>query len=225
MSRALRETIEEIKRKKQLYLFKTSNLETLKETQTELHNNIESLRTDLKQHENVIFASKLLLEKAINTGKSKLEDFLTFSIQKIFYDRNYEIRLNLKEDSKKPGLDIVLVENDIEQALTDAVGGGILATLGLLLQIYYIEALGLSKVMFIDEGLKEVSKADSSSSTEDYLSSILDFLKFLSKERSYTFVLVTHDQDVIQKSDIVYRVNAGKVIKQILKEDAKHEQE
>ena len=208
------ELIQQIKEKQSLYSYKSETLEKLKTSQANLQEKLKAYKEDLEEANNMILACKLLLEKLVNSNKASLENFLTFALKKIFTDRNYSIKLNLKEDSKRPGLDLVLVENDIEQNLSDSVGGGILSTLGLLLQIYYIEAFKLSRVMFIDEGLKEISKADPSNLSKDYLSGILDFLKWLSEEKNYIFVVVTHDQDVVSKSDIVYRVSNGEVIKQ-----------
>lgn len=209
------ELITKVKEKQSLYTYKSESLEKLQASQLELQEKLKCYQDDLEAANNMIFACKLLLEKLVNTNKVNLENFLTFALKKIFTDRNYSIKLNLKEDSKRPGLELVLVENDIEQPLSDSVGGGILSTLGLLLQIYYIEAFNLSRIMFIDEGLKEISKADPTNLSKDYLSGVLDFLKWLSEKKDYTFVIVTHDQDVISKSDIVYRVSNGEVFKQV----------
>lgn len=162
--------------------------------------------------DNRLYGCKLLVEKLVSISKINLETFLTFAMQQIFTDRNYTIKLNFKEDSKRPGLDLILEENGIEQEITDSVGGGILSTLGLLIQIYYIEVYGLTKTLFIDEGLKEVSKADpANEDSKDYLQDILKFLKFLAEERDYTFVIVTHDTSVIEFADKVYTVKNGTV--------------
>lgn len=181
---------------------------------------IKKLEQDIKEDEpkidtldNRIYGCKLLVEKLVGVSKSNLETFLTFAMQKIFTDRNYIIRLDFKEDSKRPALELILEEDGISQEITDAVGGGILSTLGLLLQIYYIEVYGLTKVMFIDEGLKEVSKANPNDpDSKDYLNDILAFLKWMAEERGYTFVIVTHDTSVVDMSDRVYVVKDGQVI-------------
>jgi len=185
---------------------------SLQKTKDNLEVELTSLTNKQELNSNVVYACKLLLEKLVEVSKESLEQFLTFALQRIFTDKNYAIKLLLKEESKRPGLELVLVEDGVEQPILDAVGGGILATLGLLLQIYYVEAYGLSKYMFIDEGLKEISKIDpEDENSKDYLNNVLEFLKWLSEERDYTFVIVTHDRDVIEKADKVYKVKNGEV--------------
>lgn len=182
----------------------------------------ESIQTKLKEldtqtnlldlMDNRVYGCKLLVEKLVAVSKSNLEQFLTFALNKIFIDRNYEVKLEFKEASKRPALELVLVENDQPQEVTDAVGGGILSTLGLLLQIYYIEVYGLNKTMFIDEGLKEVSKGNvNDEDSEDYLEHLLSFLKWLTEERGYKFVIVTHDTSVADHADTVYTIKDGNI--------------
>jgi len=174
----------------------------------------EELKQREEQFENLIFTCKLIIEKITFNSKHRLEKFLSYAFQNIFTDRDYRVELQLKEDTKKPGLEITLIEGDKRQEVTESVGGGIISTLGLLLQIYYIEVYGLNKIMFIDEGLKEVSTGqvvDGNEST-NYLANILNFLKWLSNQKNYKFVIVTHDAQVRSFADRVYEVKKGSVI-------------
>ena len=109
-------------------------------------------------------------------------------------------------------LEFTLVEDGIEQGITDAVGGGIISVLGLLSQIYFLELYGLEKVLFIDEGLKEVSGYNSTGDI-NYLQNTLSFLKYLAENKGYMFVIITHDTYVKDIADVVYEVESGKVRK------------
>lgn len=171
------------------------------------------IKDRLEAFDNLMYTCKLIIEKLTFNSKHKLEKFLTHAFQRIFTDRHYAIELVLKEDTKKPGLELTLVENGKRQEITESVGGGIISTLGLLLQIYYIEIYGLNKIMFIDEGLKEVSTGKSVSGQEspNYLENVLQFLRWLSKEKNYKFVIVTHDPQVRKFADKVYEIKNGKV--------------
>lgn len=210
--------ITQLKEKQLLYKFKKDQLEkTLKEKE-ELEATIQDERNELQSLDKMLAACKLIIEQLTIGSKIKLEEFLTTALQQIFVDHKYEIQLVLKEDTKKPGLELTLVENGEGQEITDAVGGGVVSTLGLLLQIYYIEAYGLNKVLFIDEGLKEVSTGTMTQASENmqveqinYLENILKFLKWLSNERLYTFVIVTHDNQVRAFADRIYEVSNGEV--------------
>lgn len=184
----------------------------LKEKET-LINNRDQIKTRIEAFDNLMYTCKMIIEKITFNSKHKLETFLTHAFQSIFTDRHYAVELALKEDTKKPGLELTLVENGQRQEITESVGGGIVSTLGLLLQIYYIEIYGLNKIMFIDEGLKEVSTGRSvfGQDAPNYLENVLTFLKWLASEKNYTFVIVTHDPQVKQFADKIYEVKKGEV--------------
>jgi hypothetical protein len=207
--------VKQLKEKKDLFNYKTSQLEEAVEEKLALEEEKKTHETLKQTYENLVFTCKLILEELTNSSKAQLENFLTYALQNIFIDRNYEVKLVLKEDTKKPGLELTLVEDGIEQEITDAVGGGILSTLGLLLQIYYIEVYDLNRTMFIDEGLKEVSTGNTISADKDlpinYLKNILKFLKWLSDEKDYRFIIVTHDNQVREFADYIYEVKKGEV--------------
>lgn len=190
-----------------------NNLETLKQKDQEIKTSQEIIKeasNSIQELNNVLLACKLILEKITYMNKTKLEQFITYALQNIFTDRNYEIELDIKEDGKLPALNILLVEDGVKQDIRDAVGGGIITTLGFLFQIYYLEVYGKNKIMLIDEGLKEVSKLDKDSEV-DYLANLLNFLKWLSEERKYKFVIITHDDFVKTIADKTYKVNKGEV--------------
>lgn len=206
------ELIEALKLKANLLKFKEESVNKLNKDKDLLKDQLATKIKERTLKDNLVYSCDLLLKKVVYKSKESLEDFLTFAVKKIFTDRDYEIRLVMKEETKRPGLDLVLVENGIEQVMADSVGGGVLSTIGLLLQIYYIEVYGLNKIMFIDEGLKEISKADpDNEDSKDYLNEVLEFLKWLTVERGYTFVIVTHDTDVLANADRLYKVKNGEV--------------
>lgn len=206
--------INKIRSGKQLYNFKSKQVEKLKSEKESIKKDLERLSNEKSELENLIFTCKLILEKITYASKSRLEEFLTDAIRSIFIDRDYKIELVMRDDTKRPALELTLTEGGIQQEITDAVGGGIISTLGLLLQIYYIEVYGLNKVMFIDEGLKEVSTGLNNESTEsiNYLENLLSFLKWLAEEKQYSLVIVTHDNNVRKFANKVYEVKLGEVV-------------
>ncbi|MFW5799641.1 MAG: hypothetical protein ACOCV8_02400 [Spirochaetota bacterium] len=207
-----REIIEDLKRKVNLYNYKREQLAQAVEDKKTLQDATTKIEDSADKIENLIFTCKLILEKITYTSKIKLENFLTQALQNIFIDRNYELKLILKEDTKRPGLELTLSENGVDQEITDAVGGGIISTLGLLLQIYYIEVYKLNKIMFIDEGLKEVSTGiNSEGESVNYLENLLAFLKWLAEEKKYSLIIITHDNTVKKYANKIYSVEKGKV--------------
>lgn len=204
--------IEKIRHNKQLYKYKQEQLTIVIKEKEELKKSLNKITDSKEKLDNLNYTCKLILEKITHASKARLEMFLTEALKNIFTDRNYEIKLVLKEDTKKPGLELTLTEDDIDQEITDAVGGGIISTLGLLLQIYYIEVYNLNKIMFIDEGLKEVSTGVKSSvESVNYLENLLLFLKWLAKEKKYALVIITHDNIIKNFADRIYSVEKGQV--------------
>lgn len=205
--------VKSLREKVSLKKYKEGSLNKLIEEKERLSQKKKDLKNREEQFDNLMFTCKLIIEKITFNSKYKLEKFLTYAFQNIFVDRDYKVELLLKEDTKKAGLELTLVEKDMRQEVTESVGGGIITTLGLLLQIYYIEVYGLNKIMFIDEGLKEVSTGQVVDGHEsvNYLANILNFLKWLSEEKDYRFVIVTHDAQVRAFADKIYEVKEGSV--------------
>lgn len=204
--------IEELRNLHNSYERAQKNIEDFEKDKKRLEDSLkekESLKDNL---ENIIFATKLIIEKITVESKNSLESFLSYALKEIFDDRDYEIKLVFKEDTKKPGLEFVLSEGGVDQEISDAVGGGIISTLGLLLQIYYIEVYKVNKILFIDEGLKEVSSAKiGNGETKSYLENLLAFLKWLAYEKQYRLIVVTHDNKVREYADKIYEVRKGVV--------------
>ena len=205
--------INSFKEKRSLFNYKNETLEGYLKDKENLIAKKDEVSQRIEDYENLMFTCKMIIEKITFNSKHKLEKFLSYAFQSIFTDRHYVVELNLKEDTKKAGLEITLVEGEKRQEITESVGGGIISTLGLLLQIYYIEVYNLNKIMFIDEGLKEVSTGQMVQGKEgtNYLANILNFLKWLSQEKQYKFVIVTHDSQVKDFADSIYEVSKGSV--------------
>lgn len=211
-----RSIIKKIEAKLVEYSVKSKQYSNSLEQKASLIRKKEADEKEISSLEKMEELCKLIIERLTTSSKSKLEEFLTMAVQQIFTDHQYEIQLVFKEDTKKPGLELTLIENGVGQEITDAVGGGIVSTLGLLLQIYYVEAYGLNKILFIDEGLKEISTGSMTQDSDNitieqvnYLENTLKFLKWLSTEHGYKFVIVTHDNNVRALADKVYEVSGG----------------
>lgn len=204
--------VSQLSRKKDEYEFNKQKLDELILEKEKLSNELQVSIDTQKKYQQVLDATKITLERLTFENKGRLENFVTYGLNQIFPDRHYVFKLLIKEDSKRPGIDILLVEDGIEQEITDAVGGGILSTIGLLMQIYYLEIYGKSKIMFMDESLSAISKNnEDDSASVSYLNNVIGFLSYLSKNRGYKFVIVTHENKVMDLADSIYSIKLGKV--------------
>lgn len=205
------ELFKKVKEKQVLHQHLTKEIESKTTVEEILVEDIKDLRDELALTHNMLIAVKLILEKITYKNKVRLETFATEALQRIFTDKNYSVELEVRDDTKRPAINILLVENGVKQDIRDSVGGGIVTTLGLLFQIYYIEVYGLNKIIFIDEGLKEVSKTNLNETSVNYLNNLLQFLKDLSRERQYKIIVITHDDSVKEVADVIYQVKDGEV--------------
>jgi hypothetical protein len=135
-------------------------------------------------------------------------DLLTFALQTIIYDKDYSVKILLKESRNSKQAEIILVSKQedgsiIESPIPDNCGGGISAIVGLVLQIFFIQYFKLNKILIMDEALSQISK--------EYIPNTMTFLKTLSKERGFKFLLVCHDSRIIKHSDYMYRMEMGKL--------------
>ena len=135
-------------------------------------------------------------------------DLLTFALQTIIYDKDYSVKILLKESRNSKQAEIILVSKQedgsiIESPIPDNCGGGTSAIVGLVLQIFFIQYFKLNKLLIMDEALSQISK--------EYIPNTMTFLKTLSKERGFKFLLVCHDPRIIKHSDYMYKMEMGKL--------------
>ena len=135
-------------------------------------------------------------------------DLMTYSLQTIFYDRDYSVKILLKESRNSKQAEILLVDKKedgsiIESPIPDNCGGGIVAVLGLVLQVFFIQYFKLNKILIIDEGLSQISSG--------YIKPTMQFMKMLSDERGFKFLFICHDIRFIKYADYQYEMIQGKL--------------
>lgn len=130
------------------------------------------------------------------------------ALKTIFFDRDYSIKFEISDKRGAKNLDIFLIEKMesgevIESDIKDSVGGGIATIVGLMLRLYFILYFKVAKVVVLDEALTKLS--------EFYMSRLMEFLKRLSDELGFIFILVTHEQRVMAFADKQFFVNKGEI--------------
>ena len=99
----------------------------------------------------------------------------------------------------------------IKSSFNDSIGGGIMAVVGFLLQVYYLGYLNRAPILFCDESFSQVS--------ERYIDTLVDFINELAKQKDFIIVLITHDVRLMGKSKTMYKVNQGKITREVLIND------
>jgi hypothetical protein len=153
---------------------------------------------------------KEIIDKLSQEYLTKVADLLTYSLQTIFYDRNYFVEVQVGDKRNAKTVEFFLVEETeseiIRSPFNGGIGGGILAVVGFVLQVYYLGFMNQSSILFCDEALSQVS--------EQYKGPLFSFIKELSEKKNFIFVLVTHDQSIMSKADRTFMVDTG-VVKEI----------
>lgn len=138
----------------------------------------------------------------------QLKELISYGLSTIFVDRNYSIDIVISESKNVKQANFVLVEtladgSVIRSDFKDSIGGGVLSVVGLIIQVYYILYYNLYPILFMDEALSQISTM--------YLPSVIEFIDQLAQKKHFKFVLITHDERLIEYGTKVYSVKSGEV--------------
>lgn len=171
---------------------------------------LEDARESLLIQNNAVDVLKELLDRMSQEHIEKIVDLLTYALNTIFYDKNYGVEVVLDDKRNAKTAEFVLIERTetevIRSSFSDGIGGGIIAIVGCILQVYYIGMFNLSPIIFIDEGFSQVSS--------QYIDTLLQFIDELANTKEFIFVLVTHDNRLMHRAVRSYEVDDG-VVKRI----------
>lgn len=173
--------------------------------------------------ESSISIIKELIDRLSEEHISKITSLITYSLQTIFYDKDYKLEVCMGDKRNSKTAEFFLVENkkvnnvikSVKSSFTDSIGGGILSVVGFVLQVYYIGYLNQANILFLDESFSQVSS--------EYIPNLMAFIKELSIQKGFLFILVSHDVRINSYADKTYLVKEGKVIEQIKEKENKYE--
>ena len=195
------------------------HLKSLKDSSYKNYKNAETMFTESAQELLGVKEKLLVQEASIKVLREiidimskefidQIADLITYALQTIFHDKDYSIKILLKESRNSKQADIILLStnedgNVIESPVPDNCGGGVSAVIGLVLQIFFIQYNKLNKLLVMDEALSQISA--------EYIPTTMKFLKTLSEQRGFKFLLVTHDAKIIKHADTIYRMISGEL--------------
>lgn len=180
-----------------------NSIELKKEYENKLKETLETHRN----YEDAINYLKEIIELLSRQHIEHLEKLLNSAVKTIFYDKNYEIKLEISEFRNSNSLNIYLIEyRDDEEIKTDikSNGFGIQCIVGFILQVYFILYHKLSPVLFMDEALSNLSS--------QYIEPFKDLVNALVEQYGFIFVLVAHDPRFIDIADAKYEIKDGVVV-------------
>ena len=149
---------------------------------------------------------KNLIQTMATEHINEVADFINEGLKTIFYDKEYKIEIEIEDKRNLKQANLYLIEKNgddiLKSSLKDSVGGGVLVTIGFLLQVFYIQYHGLSPIIFLDEAFTQLS--------DKYIIYLKMFIEDLAKRLEFIFVLITHDERLMHNAAKTYEVEGGK---------------
>ena len=173
---------------------------------------LSSDRASLLIQETSIKLIKEIIDALSQEHIQRICDLITYGLKTIFYDRDYQIEVLLGDKRSNKTAELFLVEDKtnpdgtheiIRSSFNDSIGGGVIAVVGVILQVFYLGYLNQAPILFMDESLSQVSS--------EYVPNLMSFIKELARQKGFIFVLVSHDTRIINYADKKYQVEQGVV--------------
>ena len=194
-------------------IVKKSNIELqlqqLEDTKQGYNNSLVELQNILKEQQ-IYEQSLVILKKCMdNLSRSQinhLTDLLNSSVQSIFFDRQYSIELQVTELRNSNQLKIILHEDTPDGHIVSDIndnGYGLKGIIGFILQCYFIIYYKQEPIIFLDEAFGNLSS--------QYIPYLKALLQSLTNKYRFKFVLITHDERLMELADRTYQVRLGAV--------------
>lgn len=194
-------------------IVKKSNIELqlqqLEDTKQGYNKSLVELQNILKEQQ-IYEQSLVILKKCMdNLSRSQinhLTDLLNSSVQSIFFDRQYSIELQVTELRNSNQLKIILHEDTPDGHIVSDIndnGYGLKGIIGFILQCYFIIYYKQEPIIFLDEAFGNLSS--------QYIPYLKALLQSLTNKYSFKFVLITHDERLMELADRTYQVRLGEV--------------
>lgn len=168
--------------------------------------NLADEKDSLNVQQFAIDCLKEIMDKMSQEHVERIVNLLTYALQTIFYDKDYSVEIVTSDKRNVKTAEISLVERQEDKVIRssfDDIGGGVVAVCGLVLQVYYCNVLKQAPILFLDEQLSQVS--------ENYVPTLMQFVKELASTKDLIMVLISHDNRYISYADKTYRVDDGQV--------------
>jgi hypothetical protein len=128
----------------------------------------------------------------------KVSTFVTYGLQAVFGE-NYKFITHTSLEGKDVKLDFRIETGELESAVQDAKGGGVSEVVSLLLQLFFVVALGdeYAPFVFLDTAFVHISS--------EHRPRVSALLYELSTKLNIQIVLIVNDNTYSDSADKVYR--------------------
>ena len=183
-----------------------AQLDTLKDKYNTSLKELQQMLQDQHIYEQSIEILKRMMDQLSRSQINHLTDLLNSSVQSIFFDRQYSIELQVTELRNQNQLKILLHEDTTDGHIISDIndnGYGLKGIIGFILQCYFIIYYKQEPILFLDEAFGNLSS--------QYLPYLKALVNSLTNKYGFRFVLITHDERLMELADRTYRVTLGEV--------------
>ena len=181
-------------------------LDRLKDNYNTSLKELQQILQDQHTYEQSVEILKRMMDQLSRSQINHLTDLLNSSVQSIFFDRQYSIELQVTELRNQNQLKILLHEDTPEGHIISDIndnGYGLKGIIGFILQCYFIIYYKQEPILFLDEAFGNLSS--------QYLPYLKALVNSLTNKYGFRFVLITHDERLMELADRTYRVTLGEV--------------
>lgn len=167
---------------------------------------LQQILQDQHTYEQSIDVLKKMMDNLSRSQINHLSDLLNSSVQSIFFDRQYSIELQITELRNQNQLKILLHEDTPDGHIVSDIndnGYGLKGIIGFILQCYFIIYYKQEPILFLDEAFGNLSS--------QYLPYLKSLIVSLTNKYGFRFVLITHDERLMEMADRTYQVRLGNV--------------
>lgn len=168
-----------------------------------LKEEIAQLKKDISAYDQVTGLLNSIGETRQETAQTQIESLVTMGLRTIFgAELSFHIiqKANVKSAQVEFVIRSTLAEGRIvDTPVLEARGGGLAAVVGFLLRlvVLLLSAPTQGRLLILDESFAHVSI--------EYLEKIAEFLKEITEKTSVQIIMVTHQNELTETADIVYR--------------------
>lgn len=175
--------------------------EALKENADELQKKLKGKKDYLKFIQTSKEKYQLCVTELYEESVASLQNTLNAALQYVFFDKNYKIRLNLKDSRGNKALDLFLIDEDdgLEVDMRD-IGQGVRTVISFILKAYYLLNQN-SRILLLDEKYSNLSAA--------YVPTFYTFMESFCSQNNFIIIMISHVDNQIEHADKVYYLNDG----------------
>lgn len=173
--------------------------ELLRNTRTGLEYAEQAYRDALKAREVINIVAKETEQQL----EMRITNIVTMALAAVFPDP-YEFKLVFSERRNQTEADLLLVRNGEELSPVDGAGGGVLDVVSFALRIAVLLMSGYRRVIILDEPFRHLSA--------DLQSKASEMMKMLSDKLGIQFIMVSHEEGIIDCADNIITIKKGEVV-------------